>query len=102
MPSFVCCHSFFSAAVIGLSFSMHMASPATTSFEPFRVASSMSWRSWMPLTEIWKWLNKASESLRMSKKTLGMVGDSRMVLREIALLFVVEKAVSPRLWIFMR
>lgn len=56
----------------------------------------------MPLTEIWKWLNKASESLRMSKKTLGMVGDSRMVLREIALLFVVEKAVSPRLWIFMR
>jgi hypothetical protein len=54
------------------------------------------------LTEIWKWLNKASELLRMSKMTLGMVGDSRMVLREVALLFVVEKAVLPRRWMSMR
>jgi hypothetical protein len=38
----------------------------------------------------------------MLKMTLGMVGDSRMVLREVALLFVVEKAVFPRRWISMR
>jgi hypothetical protein len=34
----------------------------------------------------------------MSKKTLGIVGDSRMILREVALLFVVEKAIFPRRW----
>jgi len=38
----------------------------------------------------------------MSKMTFGIVGDSRMVLREVALLFVVEKAVFPRRWMSMR
>lgn len=51
----------------------------------------------MPLTKIWKWLNRASESLRTSNITFGMAGDSRMVLRETELLFVAEKAVPPRL-----
>ena len=34
--------------------------------------------------------------------TLGMVGDSSTVLREVALLFLVEKAVFPRRWMSMR
>jgi hypothetical protein len=36
-----------------LSFSMHLASPETQSLENFRVASSTSWRSLIPSTEIW-------------------------------------------------
>lgn len=46
------------------------------------------------------WLNRASESW-MSRMTLGMVEDSRMVWREAALLFVIEKAVLPGRWISM-
>jgi hypothetical protein len=40
--------------------------------------------------------------LQMSKKTLKIVRDSRMVLREVALLFVVKKAVFPRRWMSIR
>lgn len=62
----------------------------------------MSWMSWTPARLIRKWLNSASESLRTSKKTLGMESDSRIPFRVWPLAPAVENALSPRVWMSIK
>jgi hypothetical protein len=74
------------------------------------VASSMSCKSVTPSRQIEKCANSASESLRTSKKTLGMARGSRMNLSVSGMSLAlsgrfgtarVEKAVLPRVWMSM-
>lgn len=78
-------------------------------------ASSISWRSVVPLRDMSNWLYSASAALRTSKKTLGTAGDSRIVLsvcrvlviwsEEVAVGFErpgVVKVALPNVWTSMR
>lgn len=87
------------SAVQGRSLEMHFANPLTYSAPyRYRFAHSRPWGSMIPATFTPKWANSASESFRMSKKTLKMLLDSQMDRRPVLDSVEGSNACDPRTW----
>lgn len=67
-----------------------------------RAPNSMSCKSMIPANLVLNCAYSASESVRTSKKTFGVVGDSRIVFNDIPSVLDVLNAKNPKRWTSMR
>ena len=70
--------------------------PSEDTYPGRRDAFSINCRSWIPCTATLKRKKSALESLRMSKQTLGMVGEEKISFKVCPLAPGVAKAAAPK------